>query len=555
MRQQGNLVRTASTGRSLRHCGWTGALVASALLNASTDVSAQGTRNVQPLNLGPTQQQSGSKWYSKFNPWKESSGTPKTKMPSKRHATTVDEPSDEVKAEGQLSFARLAERRGQPEQAKTIYEAFVNLHSDNPLPFHRLGVMAAREGDYEKCDSYLSKAFHLDESNPDLLADIGYSMYLRGLTADAETFYRRALEFDRDHEAAANNLGMLLAESGRRTESLAMFKRVNDEAKAYANQGYILAQTGELEDAKNYFNHALTLDATLKPAAKGLMQVAEHQENLRSVPEFTHNRVPDQLAESIQPPSDGLPDSIAEPSKVTSEVASMVVIRDKDRALAPPKPLASSSSGDIAASSPPLATIADAKPTPLPQRSHTTLANRPAQDLSVRDANNTSQTKSSRRPQATRTTTENTSRPPAITQPTTQDPHMQLITTFSQLASGRAEPKATPISGVFTTRFSDTPEPTQAPSLQPVPEKATPTTPTSPGTRSGVNPVRPAAMSLESKQPVQPRATDMMNWVEHPHSNLALKNIRPVSQFQTQPTWGKFAEDQKPDGTASEDNK
>ncbi len=320
-------------------------------------------------------------------------------MPAKRRDTSVGEPSAAVKDEGQLSFARLAERRGQPEQAQAIYEAFITTHPDNPLPFHRLGVMAARQGDFKKCDEYLSKAFHMDGNNPELLADIGYSMYLRGLTADAETFYRRALELDRDHEAAANNLAMLLVETGRKNEGLAIFKRVNGDAEAYANLGYVLAQSGELNEAKKYFNHALTVDSTLKQAAKGLVQVAEFQKRSRTAPEFQPDRAPEQLAATSPAPSQQQPAVVMTPSTATPrtaapdtaapgvatpEFASMVAIKDNERAfIATPRSTPSASTESLASAPAPV-TTAEAQPTALPQVAQAELPHQRAQDLSVR---------------------------------------------------------------------------------------------------------------------------------------------------------------------------
>ena len=124
MRQQLNLSRsTASAWRNFRHWGCRGALLASLLLNASTDSSAQGIKGPQALNLGPAQQ-SGGRWYSKYVPWNKSSDSTTTFMPAKRRVTTVEEPNAAIKDEGQLSFARLAERRGQPEQSRLRCRGF-----------------------------------------------------------------------------------------------------------------------------------------------------------------------------------------------------------------------------------------------------------------------------------------------------------------------------------------------------------------------------------------------------------------------------------------------
>ncbi len=252
-----------------------------------------------PLNQGAGVPQTTDKWYSKLNPWNKAKAQPNFKH-TKPQRTNVDEPSDEVKTEGQLSLARLSERRGQPEQAKSIYRAIIAKLPQHPVPHHRLGVMAAREGKFEECDRWLSRALELDPENPDLLNDIGYCLYVRNLTDDAESFYRRALNLRGDHEGANNNLAVLLAETGRQQESLAHFKRVNNDARAHANQAYILSQVGELDRAQEHFRHALTLDSSLRPAAHGLLQVASHQDQQKRLAKLQQATSEVQLSQNQQ---------------------------------------------------------------------------------------------------------------------------------------------------------------------------------------------------------------------------------------------------------------
>ncbi|MEO8493460.1 MAG: tetratricopeptide repeat protein [Planctomycetota bacterium] len=545
-----SLISVASAKRNTRLRGCTGALLALAVLNAATEVSAQRIGNSPSMSFGSAPQPAG-KWYSKLVPWKQSAATPQFKMSPQREITNVEEPSEAVKSEGQLSFARLAERRGQPDQARAIYEAFVKKQSDNPLPFHRLGVMAAKKGDFEQCDHYLSKAFHLDQNNPNLLADIGYSMYLRGLTADAETFYRRALELDRDHEAAANNLAMLMVETGRPAESLALFKRVNDEAEAYSNQGYVLAQTGELEEAKKYFNHALTLDTTLTKAATGMLQVANYQEKVRTAPEFARARPPEQLVESPPAASTPQPEAVVESEPKTPENASLVVIQDAPRTLdAPRQP--TPPAVEAPALSPPPVLFAEAEPAATPYISHTALVER-AQDLSVREARKPNPIESSGHPQVVRPADDVRAPPPVIVRPATTAPHSWPDAAFSQVVRERPQPQAIPLSNIFSTRVSYLPEPKRTPPTQTVPESSMPVTQTDARTRWGGNPVRAAAMNVETQQLGHPMTSDTTNWLEQAQSNLALKSILPPSQFQAPPMASKMPEPIKLLSTPSDD--
>ena len=617
MRQHDRAIRMTATRRFVRRTAWIGVLSASVLLHTSTDGAAQGTQDSQSFFHCPAQPQSSGKWYSKLMPWNKSASPPKFKTPP-REIIKGEQRSEKVKAEGQLSFARLSERRGQPEQAKTIYLAFIEQHPNSPLPLHRLGVMAATEGDYKACDKYLSRAHQLDKRNPDLLADIGYSMYLRGRTEDAETFYRRALEVKRDHEAAANNLAMLLAETGRTTESLSLFKRVNDEAEAYANQGYILAQTGDLEQSQKYFNHALTLDATLTTAAQGLLQVAEFQQKRGSAPDFTRDSEPSQLAESTPPPSNRLTSERAStdrqhaskerPRNKTARSLAEVAIKDKpasvpritadlkvhsapkvaakdiNRPTATTKPRSTNDVPALApvipvsvprttvdlkvqnapqvavkdrvrptattkppstndSPAPPPVIIANVEPELMPKRSQSKLVSLPTHESLNGGADAVSEIRDSPGGQATSKVNNRTAEIVRRTVPRSQK---KAAATFNLLAHRRAEPVAQPAKSSFSTRFSDTPQQEQSPSLESVPEEAMPILPMRVEAKWGVTPVRPASIKSETRPPRELPVMDMTKRLERPDTSRGPREIRLRTEPQERPLWIRIDQDLKP---------
>jgi len=254
-----------------------------ALLVQVAEVPAQQRNPRKRLELQSNQAEP-AKWYSKIVPWNKKPPQPSFQQRPDWDGK-VNNPTKEERAEGHLSLARLSERRGQPEQAKTIYLGLIRKYAEKfPLAYHRLGVLAVREGNFVEARRMFGTALHFDGSNVDLLSDIGYSLYLQNELEEAEIFYRRALDLDGDHEATCNNLAILLAEQGNHRESLALFRHVNDEAKAYSNQAYMLSQIGELEKAKEFYSHALKLDGTLRSTANAMIQLVTHQEHLKSTP-------------------------------------------------------------------------------------------------------------------------------------------------------------------------------------------------------------------------------------------------------------------------------
>jgi tetratricopeptide (TPR) repeat protein len=86
------------------------------------------------------------------------------------------------------------------------------------------------------------------------------------------------LAVDRNHEAAHNNLGLLLGIQGRYEESLAEFKKCGSEAEANASLAYAMTQRGELDQAQKRYLYALQLDKSLRPAGSAVVQLLDRQQ-------------------------------------------------------------------------------------------------------------------------------------------------------------------------------------------------------------------------------------------------------------------------------------
>ncbi len=198
--------------------------------------------------------------------------------------TDAEKPqAEEGKIRQLTALARLNERRDQYDQAEKAYNQLVAHDADNPLPYHRLGIMKAKQSQFDEAERLLSKAYQLSPTDSKLLSDIGYFYYLKNDEEKAEEFLRYALRFDPDNRACCNNLGILLGEQGKYTEAEAFFRRgCKEPAEVEANMAFVYSQRGELSRSIDSYSRALTLDNTLKPAAHALLNLARLQERVDS---------------------------------------------------------------------------------------------------------------------------------------------------------------------------------------------------------------------------------------------------------------------------------
>ncbi len=176
-----------------------------------------------------------------------------------------------------LSLARLSERHGNVQQAEHIYNKIAANHPKESLPHHRLGVIAAKRGDFEAAERSFAAAQAAGLKSADLLCDIAYMHYMKNDLAAAERTLQAALMADSQHKRSQNTLGLVLAESGRFPEALAAFRHAVEEPEALSNLAYVQVQLGAIAEAEKNYHRALELNHGLKSAAEGLLQLASIQ--------------------------------------------------------------------------------------------------------------------------------------------------------------------------------------------------------------------------------------------------------------------------------------
>lgn len=177
-----------------------------------------------------------------------------------------------------LALARLAERRGQIEQAERLYQDAIKQTPNNPVPYHRLAVMYAQRGKFEDAEKQFTRALALKPDDPELLSDAGYCYFLASRPQDAERYLRRAVEIEPANSHYCNNLALVLGEQHRDDECLALFRRASSAKQANVNYAFVLAQRGEYQRALDMYDRVLTEDRSMRVAADAMIELSQRAE-------------------------------------------------------------------------------------------------------------------------------------------------------------------------------------------------------------------------------------------------------------------------------------
>src|SRR4051812_14538773 len=177
-------------------------------------------------------------------------------------------------ADVQVALGRVQERRGEVGQAQATYLEALKHDASRADACERLGVLCDRQGKAAEAREWYEKARAAQKANPDLLCNLGYSHYIQSRWAEAEDALRQAIALSPDHRRAHNNLGLVLAHTGREQEALAEFRKAGcTEAESRSNLAFALTLKRRWPEARACYERALAADPSSAPARNGLRQV------------------------------------------------------------------------------------------------------------------------------------------------------------------------------------------------------------------------------------------------------------------------------------------
>src|SRR5205823_6769683 len=134
-------------------------------------------------------------------------------------------------------------------------------------------------GDYRSARESFQAALTLTPDDPALLYNIGECYDRAGDPTNAERSYRACLQLAPNHTDCRHALDAMLVRVGRREDAAQMVQdwlaREPRLAAAYAEDGWLLQQGGDLPRAQARLQQALALDPHSVPALVELARVYE----------------------------------------------------------------------------------------------------------------------------------------------------------------------------------------------------------------------------------------------------------------------------------------
>jgi Tfp pilus assembly protein PilF len=202
---------------------------------------------------------------------------------------TDDKPKLKNPGKLHLAYARWQEQLGNIVEARESYELALG---DDPksidavLGLARLDQLNGRTAEAEQ--RYL-KVLKLKPNDPNVLDAVGQFYASQERWNEAIGMLKQAMLIAPQATTYRYDLAVVLARSGRITESLPHFSRTVGDAEAHYNIGYILYEQGDLGSAERQFQQALLARPNLAEAQR-MYDVVRRDQAQRQM--FADNRPP-----------------------------------------------------------------------------------------------------------------------------------------------------------------------------------------------------------------------------------------------------------------------
>jgi Flp pilus assembly protein TadD len=176
-------------------------------------------------------------------------------LAEKAFALALERDPDNAAANERLGLLGLQSQKY--EAARALFEHAIAIDPDRWQSHNGLGVVADRRGDFIAAIGHYDTAHVLEPRAANIVNNRGYSRYLAGDLASAESDFRLAISLGAA-PGTWTNLGRAQAARGNYSDALDSLLREADLATAYNVLGMVTMERGDLDTAKRYFSDAIT---------------------------------------------------------------------------------------------------------------------------------------------------------------------------------------------------------------------------------------------------------------------------------------------------------
>lgn len=145
--------------------------------------------------------------------------------------------------------------------------------------YNGLGIIANLQGDMKQAEFLFKKADSIFPNSPEILNNVGFSLFSLGELNEALLYYNKALQINPDFKKALYNYALLEARLNNYDDAYNAFVKASTAAEANNNLGYITMMKGDYVRANDYLQTAIKLSPQFYKKANDNLNQLERLEN------------------------------------------------------------------------------------------------------------------------------------------------------------------------------------------------------------------------------------------------------------------------------------
>lgn len=182
-----------------------------------------------------------------------------------------------VSVESAMEMAIELHKRGELEEASTLYNDILKVVPEHPDALHFLGVASHQVGHTERAIELVEQSLEMVPGNPDALNNLANILRESGKLEKAEETYRKVLEFAPEHPETLINMATILRGLKQNQEAVEMIRKAielhPENPEAWHNLGNIYRDQKMYEEALTAYTRSDELEPLTEDSSKEIAKI------------------------------------------------------------------------------------------------------------------------------------------------------------------------------------------------------------------------------------------------------------------------------------------
>ncbi len=169
-----------------------------------------------------------------------------------------------------LLLGIVLREKGMYGAAELEFKAVIAVDPQNARAHAAWGILLDKQNKHQQAERHHRRAIKLYPHSGDYKNNLGFCLFLQRRYAEAKEILEDAIHQDPSLRRAFNNLGFVLGLEGDLQGAMQSFRQAGSSAMAYNNIGLIHELRGQPQAARRYYQRALKINPSYKPALRNL---------------------------------------------------------------------------------------------------------------------------------------------------------------------------------------------------------------------------------------------------------------------------------------------